>query len=78
MADRQSGWTTFKAWVAEGAKDLHNNIVPAFPAYAHGVDEPGTPQNNRAEPERASFADRLAQLPETPASGPQAERSLEP
>jgi hypothetical protein len=32
-------------WVAEGAKDLHNAIVPAFPDSARGADEPGTPLN---------------------------------
>lgn len=32
-------------WVAEGAKDLHNAIVPAFPDSVRGGDEPGTPLN---------------------------------
>lgn len=31
--------------VAQGAKDLHNAIVPAFPDSVRGVDEPGTPLN---------------------------------
>ena len=30
------------ALLREGAKDLHNAIVPAFPT-SRGVDEPGTP-----------------------------------
>ena len=34
-----------KAWLRQGAKDLHNMIVPAFPTYSHGVDEVGTPGN---------------------------------
>lgn len=38
-------WDGVTAVVRQGAKDLHNNIVPAFPTYAHGVDEPGTPLN---------------------------------
>lgn len=33
----------FQAWVREGAKDLHNAVVPAFPGSAKSVDEPGTP-----------------------------------
>jgi hypothetical protein len=32
-----------KAAYREGAKDLWNAVVPAFPANVHGVDEPGTP-----------------------------------
>lgn len=40
-------WTDVKAMakplVREGAKDLFNAIVPAFPESVHGVDEPGTP-----------------------------------
>ncbi len=38
-------WDFTAALARQGAKDLHNNIVPAFPTYAHGVDEPGTPLN---------------------------------
>jgi hypothetical protein len=34
-----------KALLRQGAKDLHNMIVPAFPTYSHGVDEIGTPGN---------------------------------
>ena len=34
-----------KAMLREGAKDLHNQIVPAFPQSMRGVDEPGTPLN---------------------------------
>jgi hypothetical protein len=33
----------FEAWVRQGAKDLHNAIVPAFPESARGVEEIGTP-----------------------------------
>jgi len=33
------------AWMREGAKDLHNALVPAFPTSARGIDEPGTPLN---------------------------------
>jgi hypothetical protein len=35
----------FEAWIAEGAKDLHNAIVPAFPDSQRGVDQLGTPLN---------------------------------
>jgi hypothetical protein len=31
------------AFLREGAKDLHNAIVPAFPDSQRGVDEIGTP-----------------------------------
>lgn len=31
------------AFIRQGAKDLHNAIVPAFPDSQHGVDEIGTP-----------------------------------
>ena len=33
------------AWLREGAKDLWNAIVPAFPQNQHYVDEQGTPLN---------------------------------
>ncbi len=33
----------------EGAKDLHNAIVPAFPQSLRGTDEPGTPLNPTAQ-----------------------------
>ena len=45
----------FRNWVIEGAKDLHNKIVPAFPAYVHGVDQPGTPQNLNVAPADAAL-----------------------
>lgn len=32
-----------RSFIREGAKDLHNAIVPAFPESQRGVDEPGTP-----------------------------------
>lgn len=44
-------WDALAAEIRRGSKDLHNNIIPAFPAYAHGVDEPGTPLNPGATPE---------------------------
>ncbi|HEX4131479.1 MAG TPA: hypothetical protein VHZ24_15680 [Pirellulales bacterium] len=34
-----------EALLRQGAKDLHNAIVPAFPQSAHSLDEPGTPLN---------------------------------
>jgi hypothetical protein len=46
----------FTNWVVQGAKDLHNHIVPAFPQYVHGVDQPGTPQNLNVEPADASLS----------------------
>jgi hypothetical protein len=33
----------FRSWMAEGAKDFHNAIVPAFPDSQRGVDQAGTP-----------------------------------
>jgi hypothetical protein len=51
----------FKNWVVEGAKDLHNHIVPAFPAYVHGVEQPGTPQNlNVQQSDNRTFEQTLA------------------
>ena len=35
----------FDAWVRQGAKDLHNAIVPAFPGSVRSTDELGTPLN---------------------------------
>jgi hypothetical protein len=32
-----------EGFLREGAKDLHNALVPAFPDSQRGVDEPGTP-----------------------------------
>lgn len=47
-------WDFLAAQGRQGAKDLHNSIVPAFPTYAHGVDEVGTPLNPGASPETES------------------------
>jgi hypothetical protein len=33
------------AFIRQGAKDLHNAIVPAFPDSARSMDEPGMPLN---------------------------------
>ena len=33
----------FDAWLRQGAKDLHNAVVPAFPDSARSHDELGTP-----------------------------------
>lgn len=46
----------FKNWVVQGAKDLHNHIIPAFPAFVHGVDQPGTPQNLDVQPADAAWS----------------------
>ena len=35
----------FDAWLREGAKDLWNATVPAFPDSRRMTDEPGTPLN---------------------------------
>jgi hypothetical protein len=35
----------FAALLRQGAKDLHNAVVPAFPDSARGVDELGTPSS---------------------------------
>jgi len=42
---RPSVWAELKAMGRQGAKDLHNAVIPAFPQSAHSVDEPGTPLN---------------------------------
>lgn len=34
-----------EALVRQGAKDLYNALVPAFPQSVRGLDEPGTPLN---------------------------------
>ncbi len=44
-------WDALAAQARQGAKDLHNSIVPAFPTYAHGVDEVGTVLNPGPKPE---------------------------
>jgi hypothetical protein len=38
-----------RAWMREGAKDLWNAIVPAFPDSMRGTDELGTPLNPTAQ-----------------------------
>ena len=35
----------FDAFIRQGAKDLHNAIVPAFPDSMRSADEAGTPLN---------------------------------
>jgi hypothetical protein len=67
----------FVAWMAEGAKDLHNQIVPAFPTYTHGVDQPGTP-TNMGPPEKPSFDDwKASHAPTTPEPAPSPEKGIE-
>ena len=55
MANVHERWAEFKgqfkAWLAEGAKDLHNHVVPAFPTQTQGVDQPGTPLSMPSEAE---------------------------
>jgi hypothetical protein len=40
---KQSLAGTVEAMIRQGAKDLHNAIVPAFPDSQKSVDEPGLP-----------------------------------
>lgn len=50
MAEQQPSFSAqFQAFLREGAKDLHNNVIPAFPQSGRGVDEPGTPLNPTAQ-----------------------------
>jgi hypothetical protein len=59
MADKKPTiGETFAGLARQGAKDLHNHIVPAFPAYSHGVDEPGTPLT----PYGVTFDDKVASV----------------
>ena len=41
----------FKAWMAQGARDAHNLITPAFPDSYRGVEQVGTPLNMPSEAE---------------------------
>ena len=62
---------TLMGLARQGAKDLHNHIVPAFPVYTHGVDEPGTPLT----PQFSSFDDKVASVaPPSPAAGKEPEQ----
>lgn len=45
MSEQPSLGGEFKAWMRQGAKDLHSSIVPAFPDSARSQDEAGTPLN---------------------------------
>ena len=61
-------WEEFKGqlhnWLIQGGKDLHNHVVPAFPAFVHGVDQPGTPLNMSNTPqERPSFEETIQKPP---------------
>ena len=44
MAETKIG-AEIDALLRQGAKDLHNAIVPAFPQSVRSNDEPGTPLN---------------------------------
>jgi hypothetical protein len=44
-SERPSVWAELKALGRQGAKDLHNAVIPAFPDSARSQDEPGTPLN---------------------------------
>jgi hypothetical protein len=52
MANASERWAEFKgqfvAWLAQGAKDFHSQIVPAFPNH-NPVDQPFTPLNMPTE-----------------------------
>lgn len=53
---------TMHALGREGAKDLWNNVVPAFPDSARGVDEPGTPLTPTQFMVNADFREYDAEL----------------
>jgi hypothetical protein len=80
MADK-APWTqrAWDFWVTQAhaaAKDLHNNIVPAFPTYAQGVDEPGTPLNPYGP--KQSFEEKVAKVVSTsPATGKEQDKGME-
>ena len=42
-SQRPSFGAELRALGRQGAKDLYNAIIPAFPQSAHSQDEPGTP-----------------------------------
>jgi hypothetical protein len=52
----------FGAWFRQGAIDLHNRIVPAFPANGHGVDAPGTPLAPTSQQVTRSQSDRVHEI----------------
>ena len=66
-------------FLAQGAKDLHNHVVPAFPTYVHGVDELGTPLNMPTEgAAKPSFEETLARhAPPMPSRDIQADKGIE-
>jgi hypothetical protein len=80
MADK-APWTerAWDFWVTQahaGLKDLHNLTIPAFPQYAHGVDEPGTPLNPHG-PAAAAEPDFKAWLASQPSPSPAAAKEQE-
>ncbi len=69
---------TFHALGRQGAKDLHNAIVPAFPDSVRSVDEPGTPLTPTQFMVNADFREYDAELAAAAARGrPEQERGLE-
>jgi hypothetical protein len=89
MAANKAPWQD-RAWeflanhYRQGAKDLHNAIVPAWPSYAHGVDQEGTalnPDRSMTAP-KPSFRESLAaQAPAAaaePAAAKEPTQGMEP
>jgi hypothetical protein len=69
LVDRM--WSFTESLARQGAKDLHNAIVPAFPAYVHGTDEPGQPLNPSGIPQpKLSFEQSMAAQAPAPAAAP--------
>lgn len=93
MASYAERWQELKGqfmnWMAEGAKDAHNMIVPAFPDSYRGVDQPGTPLSMNSEAENSqgvlfdpvrkpSFEQTMAsQAPPSPGQDKAADKGME-
>lgn len=81
MASAAERWAELKSqameWLAQGAKDLHNHVVPAFPTYSQGVDELGTPLNMPVTPAKPTFEETIARHAPSHAAEPAADKGME-
>jgi len=78
LAEQPKLGAQFDAWVREGAKDLHNRIVPSQGMQGPGVDEQGTPLNPTPQIVTEEMQGYDAEVAAAAARGrPEEERGLE-